>query len=170
MATCNDRQFGRRIKSAFRLILLALTTLTLYGCASIMTSMIPATTYKVEDEVACDRHQTVNSPISEELCGKVNELLHKEAGLLDAKIGFDVQGKGRLQLAGKFKDEKEVERAFAIAQAMVGSEWVSPVTPGHIKVEDWQKCLKQKIAGQQCDDRGTEPYSLDKTPPGPVRA
>ncbi|MGH8557255.1 MAG: hypothetical protein ACRESZ_07275, partial [Methylococcales bacterium] len=37
-------------------------------------------------------------------------------------------------------------------------------TAGHIKIEDWQRCLKAKIAGRQCDDRGTEPYSLDKKP------
>lgn len=169
MATCNSWQFSGRIRSSlWRLILLAVA-LTLCGCASIVAEMVPATTFKTSDEVACDKHQTVISPVSEELCGQVNELIHKEAGLPDAKIGFDVQGKGRLQLAGKYKDEQEVEKAFAIAQAMVGSEWVSPVTPGHIKVEDWQKCLKKKIAGQQCDDRGTEAYSLDKTPPGPVR-
>lgn len=154
---------------AFRFILLTTTTLILCSCASIIAEMVPATTYKTGDDVACNQHQTAISPVSEELCEKINELLHKEAGLLDAKIGFDVQGKGRLQLAGKYKDETEVEKAFAIAQAMVGSEWVSPVTPGHINVTDWQKCLKKKIAGQQCDDRGTESYSLDKAPPGPIR-
>jgi len=169
MDTCYDRYFGRKMTSAVWRMLLVATTLALCGCASIIADMIPETTYKIGDEVACDQHQVAYSLVSEELCEKINDLLHKEAGLLDAKIGFDVQGKGRLQLSGKYKNEDEVERAFAIAQAVVGSEWVSPVTPGHIQVEDWQKCLKATIAGRQCGDWGVEPYSLDKKPPGPVR-
>ncbi|MEI6399279.1 MAG: hypothetical protein WCO71_10960, partial [Pseudomonadota bacterium] len=89
----------------------------------------------------------------------------------DASVGFalDKQKQGRLQLAGKYKNEEELERAFAYAQAMVGSDGVSPVKPGHIQVEAWQKCLTEKFAGRQCSEAEEQGYEISKKPPGPVR-
>jgi hypothetical protein len=154
-----------------RMMLLPLfLIMILSGCATVISSMIPAKSYKVGDDVSCSENQNTVSPVSEALCEQVNEFLHKEAGLPNAKVGFDLQKKGRLQLAGMYQNEDEVERAFAVAQSVVGSAWVSPITPAHIKVEDWQKCIKAKIAGRQCEELdGDELYSLDAKPPGQVR-
>ncbi len=48
---------------------------------------------------------------------------------------------GRLELKGEYYDEKEVDKAFSIAQTVVGVKWVSPVTPENIKVKEWEKRL-----------------------------
>lgn len=139
------------------------------GCASMLASSVKAKSLKVADQISCDKHQSASSPVSFELCQQVNDRIQQEADLKSARVGFDLQGKGKLQLVGHYKNEDEVVRVFAIAQAMVGSDWVSPVKPGHIEVEAWQECLKNKIAGRACTGWDIEPYSLDNMPPGPVR-
>lgn len=61
------------------------------------------------------------------------------AGLNNAQIELD--GQGRIQLKGSYEDEREVDRAFSIAQTVVGVRWVSPVTPEDIKVKEWERRL-----------------------------
>lgn len=151
------------------LSLFIVLTLSLGGCASMLASTVKAKSLKVADQISCDKHQAASSPVSFELCQQVNDRIQQEAELKAARVGFDLQGKGKLQLVGHYKNEDEVVRVFAIAQAMVGSDWVSPVKPGHIEVEAWQECLKNRIAGRACTGWDIEPYSLDKMPPGPVR-
>jgi len=168
MAAGERRRLGKRMKPVAR-GLAALGVLALGGCASLIAEMLPEQRIKAEDYVACDKSKSALSPVSEDICEQVNDLIHKEAGLEEAVVGFDVAGKGRLQLAGKFKDEKEVEQAFAMIQAVVGSDWVSPVKPGHIQVEAWQQCLTEKFAGRECSDAEQEGYEIHKKPPGPVR-
>ena len=53
---------------------------------------------------------------------------------------------GRLELKGDYEDELQVDRAFSIAQTVVGVKWVSPVTPENIKVKEWEK--KTRLALQ----------------------
>ncbi|MCX7113908.1 MAG: caspase family protein [Proteobacteria bacterium] len=142
--------------------------LGLCGCATLMAKMIPAQRIKVEDYVACDKNQSPAKHITEDICEQVNDWVHKEAKLPDAVVGFDLTKTGRLQLAGKYKNDDEVEKVFAITQSFVGSDGVSPVKPGYIQVEGWQKCLTEKFAGRQCDDTG-EGFELQKKPPGPIR-
>ena len=48
---------------------------------------------------------------------------------------------GRLELKGDYEDEMQVDRAFSIAQTVVGVKWVSPVTPENIKVKEWERKL-----------------------------
>lgn len=46
---------------------------------------------------------------------------------------------GRVQLKGGYDDEVQVDRAFSLAQTVVGVKWVSPVTPDNIKVKEWER-------------------------------
>ena len=48
---------------------------------------------------------------------------------------------GRIELKGQYEDEIQVDRAFSLAQTVVGVKWVSPVTPEDIKVKEWEKRL-----------------------------
>jgi hypothetical protein len=148
---------------------LVVAMLGLGGCASMIAAMIPPQRVKLEDYIACDKHQSPEKNITKDICEQVNDLLHKEAGLPDAVVGFDVRNEGRLQLAGKYKNEEELEKAFAYAQAMVGGDGVSPVKPGHIQVEGWQQCLTEKFAGRQCSEAEQQGFEINKKPPGPVR-
>lgn len=157
------------MKKLTALIVFIALTLNLGGCATMLASAVKSKSLKISDQISCEKNQSATSPVSLDLCEKVNERIQQEADLKTARVGFDLQGKGRLQLAGRFKNEDEVVRVFAIAQAMVGSDWVSPVKPGHIDVEAWQECLKNKVAGRECTSWDIEPYSLDKMPPGPIR-
>jgi uncharacterized caspase-like protein len=72
---------------------------------------------------------------------------------------------GRLELKGDYEDELQVDRAFSIAQTVVGVKWVSPVTPENIKVKAWEKklgSLFSRAAVLQPSVRGDAPV-------GPVR-
>jgi len=72
---------------------------------------------------------------------------------------------GRLELKGDYEDEIQVDRAFSIAQTVVGVKWVSPVTPENIKVKAWEKklgSLFSRAAVLQPSVRGDAPV-------GPVR-
>jgi hypothetical protein len=168
MAIGNDGHAPKGITLTF-FVLLAGVIAVCPGCASLHALYSPVVVVKLGEEVACDNRKPAGEgAISEELCEEVNALIRKEGGIDGAKVGFDVQGKGRLQLAGRYKNEDEVERAFIIAQSVVGSQGVSPVTPGQIEVEEWQECLRNTFAGRRCKPV-PEPYRLDKKPPGPIR-
>lgn len=167
----SQRRFTAVISRFALQTLLVGTLMGLSGCATMIATLTPQDIIRAEDEVACDKHRPANSLVTEDDCEKVDSLVRSEANR-EARIGFSVDEKhhpGQLQLAGKFKNEDEVEKAFAIAQSVVGSEFVSPVTPGYIQVQDWQKCLSDRLAGHTCAEAGDEAYSLDNKPPGKVR-
>lgn len=169
MDTSKQRQTRATLIKLGRVGLFAILALNLGACATMMANAVKTSRIKIGDQISCEKNRPATSQISADLCEQVNDKIQQEADLKQARVGFDLQGKGRLQLAGEYKNEDEVVRVFAIAQAMVGSDWVSPVKPGHIEVEAWQECLKNKVAGRECVSWDIEPYSLDNKPPGPVR-
>lgn len=94
----------------------------------------------------------------------VNKLF-KEKRIKNGYVEFDRYG--RLRLSGEYEDENEVDRAFAIAQSVVGPKWVSPITPENIKVREWQKAISSRIAELLS---GKKRDAIDRTkPPGPLR-
>lgn len=72
---------------------------------------------------------------------------------------------GRLELKGEYYDEKEVDRAFSLAQTVVGVKWVSPVTPENIKVKEWEKRLGSLFSRAKV----LKPAIKGDEPPGPIR-
>jgi len=99
----------------------------------------------------------VESPVTEEHIAIINKLF-KENGI---KNGYVVLKDGKVRLKGKYYDDKEVDKAFSIAQTVVGVKWVSFVTPEDIEVKEWQKRI-----GKIFERAGVlEPSG----PPGPIR-
>lgn len=78
-------------------------------------------------------------------------------GMADAAAILDRQG--RVELTGKFRDEKELDRAFSLAQTVVGVRWVSPVTPEQLERQPWARALADIFLRR--------PPEAD-APPGPV--
>lgn len=72
---------------------------------------------------------------------------------------------GRVILKGEYADEQEVDRAFSLAQTVVGVRWVSPVTPENIRVKEWERRIGSLFSRARVVK---ESGSVD-TPPGPVR-
>jgi len=71
------------------------------------------------------------SPITNQHIEQINNLLQRN----NVPRGYAVLDRfGRIELKGEYEDEDEVDRAFSIAQTVVGIKWVSPVTPENIKV------------------------------------
>jgi hypothetical protein len=77
-----------------------------------------------------------NSPIGNVHLAEVRAQL-AQAGLPEARIEVDAWG--RIELKGYYNDEREVDRAFSLAQTVVGVRWVSPVTPENIRVKEWER-------------------------------
>lgn len=65
----------------------------------------------------------------------VQKRLHTE-GLKEATVSHDTVG--RLRLAGKYRDEDEVERAFIITQSIVGIQSTSPFYPENVQEKRWE--------------------------------
>lgn len=61
----------------------------------------------------------------------------RSEGLNHATVGLD--SVGRLRLTGTYRDEEEVERAFIIAQSIVGIQSTSPFYPEKILEKRWEK-------------------------------
>lgn len=61
----------------------------------------------------------------------------KQHGLLQASVVRD--SVGRVRLAGNYQNEQEVERAFIIAQSIVGLKSTSPIYPENIKERRWEQ-------------------------------
>jgi len=72
---------------------------------------------------------------------------------------------GRIELKGQYEDEIQVDRAFSLAQTVVGVKWVSPVTPEDIKVKEWEKRLGVSLQ-PGC---GPEARCWGDGPVGPIR-
>ena len=103
------------------------------------------------------------SPVTSAHLSHINTLL-KTNGLRGAWVQRDRLG--RVELQGEFGNEREVDRAFSLAQTVVGVRWVSPVTPQRIKVKEWEECLSNLLSGGRCG--APPPSKPDAASPGPV--
>ena len=66
------------------------------------------------------------------------------AGIGDAALVTD--SLGRVQLAGSYDDERQVEQALAISRSVVGKEAVSDVRPQNIQLKDWEISANKAFA------------------------
>jgi hypothetical protein len=102
------------------------------------------------------------SPVGDFHVGQINEQLQRNG----INNGFaELDQFGRVQLKGAYEDEKEVDRAFSIAQTVVGVKWVSPVTPENIKVKEWERRFSNLFSRANV----LKPASRGDEPPGPIR-
>lgn len=105
---------------------------------------------------------SAESPVTDEHINSVNTLF-TEQGI---KAGYvDLDRYGRLELRGEYYDGVEVDRAFSLAQTVVGVKWVSPVTPENIRVKEWEKRLGSLFSRA----RVLKPQVRGDESPGPVR-
>lgn len=104
------------------------------------------------------------SPVSERHLGEINAALQRQ-GIANGHVDFDDWG--RVALKGEYRDEREVDAAFSLAQTVVGVRWVSPVTPENIRVKEWER----RIGSLFSRARVLKPEARIDTegPPGPVR-
>ena len=89
----------------------------------------------------------LQSPVGEAHLQEVNHLF-RASGVSEGYVTRDRQG--RVELQGTYRDEQEVDKAFSLAQTVVGVRWVSPVTPQRIKVKEWEKCLARLLSNEPC--------------------
>lgn len=82
--------------------------------------------------------QSGASPVTVQHLEAINAAFARE-GVAYGRAEFDAYG--RVELRGEYADDMEVDRAFSLAQVVVGSRWVSPVTPENIRVKTWEKKL-----------------------------
>lgn len=68
----------------------------------------------------------------------------REHGLAQASVTRD--NAGRVQLAGRYRDEVEVERAFLIVQSIVGLKSTSPRFPAEVQERHWEREAGQALA------------------------
>ncbi|MFQ3573054.1 MAG: caspase family protein [Thermodesulfovibrionales bacterium] len=104
------------------------------------------------------------SPVTETHIAHINNLF-KQNNIAKAFVTYDKYG--RLQLKGEYKDEKEVDIAFSLAQSVVGIRWVSPVTPENIKVKEWEKQLSKLFEFSTVIQPPTRPDTTER--PGPIK-
>jgi len=64
------------------------------------------------------------------------EVKFRQHGLADAYVSRD--STGRIQLAGTYRDEDQVDEAFMIVQSIVGLKSTSPFYPEHILRKRWE--------------------------------
>ena len=89
--------------------------------------------------------KALESPGSEHVA-EINKQFGKE-GLGTANVILDRHR--RIELHGRFENEDEVDKAFSIAQTVVGVKWVSPITPLDIRHKRWEQCAPEIMAGKR---------------------
>lgn len=104
------------------------------------------------------------SPVTENHIAHINNLFHQQ-GIQKGYVAFDRHG--RLELKGEYYDEKEVDRAFSLAQSIVGIRWVSPVTPENIKVKEWERQFSDLFKRSLVVQPPVRPDTTEK--PGPIK-
>lgn len=83
----------------------------------------------------------------------------RQHGLPDARVKLDLVG--RVQLAGSYRDESEVDRAFVIVQSVVGIKSTSPFYPDEIRVKRIEDEVRQSLAATLSEaERRAPPRSL----------
>ncbi len=100
------------------------------------------------------------SPVTDAHLQQINALF-KQNNVPLGHVVFDQYN--RVILKGEYADEQEVDRAFSLAQTVVGVRWVSPVTPENIKVKEWERRIGSLFSRSRVIQQSG---SLD-TPPGP---
>ena len=113
---------------------------------------------------------TIDSPVLQTHIKQIESLFRKH-GLKYAFLGSDSYG--RIVLRGEYADERAVNRAFSLAQTVVGVRWVSPVTPENIKVKAWEskmtniigEALKGSPSGRAIPSPSSTPASTSQPPP-----
>ncbi|MDA2919412.1 caspase family protein [Desulfobacterota bacterium AH_259_B03_O07] len=108
---------------------------------------------------------------SQVACSHINQInrLFRQNGIDEGFVNRDKYG--RVELKGTYRDEREVDLGFSLAQTVVGVKLVSPVTPENIKVKEWEKCLERILSGQirgRCGPKAVSPVDFSGIPPGPV--
>ncbi len=103
-----------------------------------------------------------SSPVTDVYINEINNQFQRNS-IRTGFVGLDQYG--RVQLKGEYGDEQEVDRAFSIAQVVVGVKWVSPVTPENIKVKEWEK----KLGGLFSRAGVLKPSVRGDAPIGPIR-
>jgi len=106
--------------------------------------------------------RSADTPVQDFHIGQINELLLR-GGISGGVAELDPFG--RVQLKGVYEDEKQVDRAFSIAQTVVGIKWVSPVTPENIKVKEWERRFGNLFSRANV----LKPTVRGDARPGPVR-
>lgn len=122
---------------------------------------------------------SVPSPVTQTHLNYITGLFQQN-GIRGGMVTLDRQG--RVELNGTYEDNREVDRAFSLAQTVVGPRWVSPVTPQNIRVKDWETCLSRIMAGETCEGAPSPPTAtgppgagrataapVAETPPGPIK-
>jgi len=105
---------------------------------------------------------TAQSAVTDAHIQQVNQLFAAN-GVPGGRVELDAYG--RLELKGEYDDELQVDRAFSLAQTVVGVKWVSPVTPENIKVKEWEKKLGSLFSRAAV----LQPGVRGEGPVGPIR-
>lgn len=106
--------------------------------------------------------QVGGSPVTREHLQYINSAFARN-GVVAGRAELDSYG--RVALAGEYADEREVDKAFSIAQVTVGVKWVSPVTPENIRVKEWEK----RLGGLFARSSVINPPTRGNIAPGPIR-
>lgn len=106
--------------------------------------------------------QTESAPVTYQHLQIINSAFARN-GIAAGRAEFDRFG--RVELKGAYADEPEVDRAFSLAQVVVGVRWVSPVTPENIQVKTWEKRLGNLFARANV----LQPPTRGSSAPGPIR-
>jgi len=112
--------------------------------------------------------RVTSSPVKDIHLKSINALF-KESGIKSGSVGYDRYG--RVELKGEYKDEREVDLGFSIAQTVVGVRWVSPVVPENIRVKEWEKKFSDlfgKIKPSKEKEKPLGPIVHYDTLPGPI--
>jgi uncharacterized caspase-like protein len=107
------------------------------------------------------------SPVTDAHLAKINGLF-KASGIKAGLVGRNQLGK--VELRGQFQDEEEVDRAFSLAQTIVGVRWVSFFTPQDIEHKRWERGISDLFPrpGQPSPPITPSTKPADDQPPGPV--
>ncbi len=103
-----------------------------------------------------------SSPVTDAHIQQVNDLFSQN-GISGGSAVLDAYG--RLELKGNYEDDMQVDRAFSLAQTVVGVKWVSPVTPEDIKVKEWEKRIGSLFSRAAV----LKPGVRGDAPVGPIR-
>lgn len=90
--------------------------------------------------------------VPQPLLDRISVKLRQE-GLTNARIGRD--SVGRVQLAGSYQTEDEVDRAFVIVQSIVGLKSTSPFYPANIRQMRWELEARQQMERMAQSERTT---------------
>jgi Caspase domain len=132
-------------------VIIIFSYFSIEGCATVGAKLAQREVIQMA-ATGCEQSSAIGK-VTYDQCELITRVINLW-GINEGMAGFDARG--RIELRGSYQTEEDVDKAFVVAQTIVGPNWVSPVTPRNIKVLKWRPIEDIKLSKAGVNGNGAK--------------